>query len=118
MSTPQTRLSAPERVPGGRPLRPGRIAVGFSHNDQKDLLRMALGDAGLGGVPLSTATKLLGLGPAVERRAALSEIEQRHAEAAGRLHDVHREAHDLARAGWLVAASPGLSRSLAAEWRA
>ena len=60
MSTPQTRLSAPERVPGGRALRPGRIAVGVSHNDQKDLLRMALDDAGLGAVPVSTANKLQG----------------------------------------------------------
>ena len=62
MSTPQTRLSAPERVPGGRPLRPGRIAVGVSHNDQKDLLRMAMSDSGLGAVPVSTANKLQGLG--------------------------------------------------------
>jgi len=61
MSTPQTRLSAPERVPGGRPLRPGRFAVGVSHNNQKDLLRMALDDAGLAAVPVSTANKLQGL---------------------------------------------------------
>ena len=61
MSTPQTRLSAPERVPGGRPLRPGRFAVGVSHNNQKDLLRMALDDAGLAAVPVSTASKLQGL---------------------------------------------------------
>jgi hypothetical protein len=50
-----------ERVPGGRPLTPGRIAVGVSHNDQKDLLRMELDDAGLGAVTVSTANKLQGL---------------------------------------------------------
>jgi hypothetical protein len=38
-----------------------RIAVGVSHNDQKDLLRIALAAQGLGGVVVETANKLQGL---------------------------------------------------------
>lgn len=47
--------------PGGKPLSPRRIAVGVSHNDQKDLLRLALDAAGCPKVTVSTANKLQGL---------------------------------------------------------
>jgi hypothetical protein len=50
-----------ERMRERTPLDPGRVAVGVSHNDQKDLLRVALGDAGLGQVVVETANKLQGL---------------------------------------------------------
>jgi hypothetical protein len=42
-------------------LTPQRIAVGVSHNDQKDLLRGELDRAGLGDVVVNTANKLQGL---------------------------------------------------------
>jgi hypothetical protein len=42
-------------------LRPGQVAVGVSHNDQKDLLRAALQGRGLVGVAVETANKLQGL---------------------------------------------------------
>jgi hypothetical protein len=42
-------------------LAPGRVAVGVSHNDQKDLLRAALNARGLSGVVVETANKLQGL---------------------------------------------------------
>jgi hypothetical protein len=42
-------------------LRPAEVAVGVSHNDQKDLLRALLDDAGLGGVTVDTANRLQGL---------------------------------------------------------
>jgi len=42
-------------------LRPTDIAVGVSHNDEKDLLRTLLGDAGLSGVTVDTANRLQGL---------------------------------------------------------
>jgi hypothetical protein len=42
-------------------LRPDRLAIGVSHNDQKDLLRIALDAQGLGGVVVETANKLQGL---------------------------------------------------------
>jgi hypothetical protein len=42
-------------------LKPHRLAVGVSHNDQKDLLRVALDAEGLGGVVVETANKLQGL---------------------------------------------------------
>jgi hypothetical protein len=38
-----------------------RVAVGVSHNDQKDLLRIAMAAAGLDGVVVETANKLQGL---------------------------------------------------------
>jgi AAA domain len=38
-----------------------RLAVGVSHNDQKDLLQVALAAQGLGGVVVETANKLQGL---------------------------------------------------------
>lgn len=44
-----------------RPLVPSRIAIGVSHNDQKDYLRVALQSAGLGDVVVETANKLQGL---------------------------------------------------------
>ncbi len=50
-----------ERQPAGTPLTPGRVAVGVSHNDQKDQLRAALNERGLGGVVVETANKLQGL---------------------------------------------------------
>lgn len=43
------------------PLRPADVAVAVSHNDQKDLLRSALDDAGFGDVHVDTANKLQGL---------------------------------------------------------
>jgi hypothetical protein len=42
-------------------LRPADVAVGVSHNDQKDLLRTMLDDAGLAGVTVDTANRLQGL---------------------------------------------------------
>jgi hypothetical protein len=42
-------------------LQPHRVAIGVSHNDQKDLLRVALAALGLGGVVVETANKLQGL---------------------------------------------------------
>lgn len=42
-------------------LRPENVAVAVSHNDQKDLLRSILEDAGLGEVHVDTANKLQGL---------------------------------------------------------
>jgi hypothetical protein len=50
-----------ERAPAATPLTPGRVAVGVSHNDQKDQLRAALDDRGLEGVVVETANKLQGL---------------------------------------------------------
>jgi hypothetical protein len=47
-----------ERQPELVQLRPEQIAVGVSHNDQKDRLRVALGALGLGGVVVETANKL------------------------------------------------------------
>jgi hypothetical protein len=44
-----------------RPLRAGEIAVGVSHNDQKDFLRSALDAAGLQDVVVDTANRLQGL---------------------------------------------------------
>jgi hypothetical protein len=42
-------------------LRPEQVAIGVSHNDQKDFLRVALDARGLGGVVVETANKLQGL---------------------------------------------------------
>jgi hypothetical protein len=42
-------------------LRPEQVAVGVSHNDQKDLLRVALHSRRLGGVVVETVNKLQGL---------------------------------------------------------
>jgi hypothetical protein len=42
-------------------LLPSEIAVAVSHNDQKNLLRAAMDDAGLGEVEVNTANKLQGL---------------------------------------------------------
>ena len=50
-----------ERQPGPATLQPEQVAVGVSHNDQKDLLRVALAGRGLGGVVVETANKLQGL---------------------------------------------------------
>jgi hypothetical protein len=50
-----------ERVPALAALTPERVAVGVSHNDQKDQLRAALDDRGLCGVVVETANKLQGL---------------------------------------------------------
>jgi hypothetical protein len=50
-----------ERQPRLSRLRPEQVAVGVSHNDQKDFLRLALDAAGLGGVVVETANKLQGL---------------------------------------------------------
>ncbi len=50
-----------EREPAATPLTSGRVAVGVSHNDQKDQLRAALNDRGLEGVVVETANKLQGL---------------------------------------------------------
>jgi hypothetical protein len=44
-----------------RPLTPADIAVGVSHNDQKDLLRALFDDAGLQSIAVDTANKLQGL---------------------------------------------------------
>jgi hypothetical protein len=50
-----------ERQPAFSSLRPGQVAVGVSHNDQKDLLRVALDARGLEDVVVETANKLQGL---------------------------------------------------------
>ena len=50
-----------EYTAGFEALRPERIAVGVSHNDQKDYLRASLDAAGLGAVKVDTANKLQGL---------------------------------------------------------
>jgi hypothetical protein len=50
-----------ERQPRRAPLRPEQVAVGVSHNDQKDFLRVALDAIGLGSVVVETANKLQGL---------------------------------------------------------
>jgi hypothetical protein len=50
-----------ERLPGPVELGPARVAVGVSHNDQKDLLRAALAARGLSEVVVETANKLQGL---------------------------------------------------------
>jgi hypothetical protein len=42
-------------------LRPRDVAVGVSHNDQKDLLRVLLDEVGLDTVPVETANRLQGL---------------------------------------------------------
>jgi hypothetical protein len=42
-------------------LRPEQVAVGVSHNDQKDFLRVALDELGLSEVVVETANKLQGL---------------------------------------------------------
>jgi hypothetical protein len=55
---PQVRC---ERRPRLARLEPGQVAVGVSHNDQKDLLRVALAGRGLGDVVVETANKLQGL---------------------------------------------------------
>ena len=50
-----------ERQLAPAPLRPEQVAVGVSHNDQKDFLRVALASRGLGNVVVETANKLQGL---------------------------------------------------------
>jgi hypothetical protein len=50
-----------ENRSGLEALRPADLAVGVSHNDQKDLVRAMLDDAGLGGVVVDTANRLQGL---------------------------------------------------------
>ncbi len=50
-----------ERAPALAELQPQRVAVGVAHNDQKDLVRVALDARGLGGVVVETANKLQGL---------------------------------------------------------
>jgi hypothetical protein len=55
---PQVRC---ERTPAPASLSASRIAVGVSHNDQSDQLRVALAAAGLRDVVVSTANKLQGL---------------------------------------------------------
>jgi hypothetical protein len=50
-----------ERQPTLVGLQPRQVAVGVSHNDQKDLLRVALDARGLNGVVVETANKLQGL---------------------------------------------------------
>ena len=50
-----------ENRPGLEALRPADLAVGVSHNDQKDLVRALLDDAGHGGVVVDTANRLQGL---------------------------------------------------------
>jgi len=50
-----------ERQPRLARLRPEQVAVGVSHNDQKDFLRVALDALGLDGVVVETANKLQGL---------------------------------------------------------
>jgi hypothetical protein len=49
------------RGPGFTSLRPADIAVGVSHNDQKDLVRALLDSYGLPGVRVDTANRLQGL---------------------------------------------------------
>jgi AAA domain len=55
---PQVRC---EQQPTWQPLQPRRVAIGVSHNDQKDLLRVALDAAGLDEMVVNTANKLQGL---------------------------------------------------------
>jgi hypothetical protein len=50
-----------ENCRSGRALQQGDVAVAVSHNDQKDLLRIAMDDAGLRDVVVNTANKLQGL---------------------------------------------------------
>jgi hypothetical protein len=50
-----------EYTTGHTTLAPEQIAVGVSHNDQKDYLRVALDAAGFGQVVVATANKLQGL---------------------------------------------------------
>ena len=50
-----------ERHPTPTPLAPPQVAVGVSHNDQKDAVRAALDARGMGGVVVETANKLQGL---------------------------------------------------------
>jgi hypothetical protein len=50
-----------ENRDGFEPLLAADIAIGVSHNDQKDLLRALLDDAGLGGITVDTANRLQGL---------------------------------------------------------
>jgi AAA domain len=50
-----------ERVASPAPLAPARIAIGVSHTDQVDQIRVALDAAGLGEVVVSTANRLQGL---------------------------------------------------------
>ncbi len=50
-----------ERSTAPKELTPERVAVGVSHNDQKDLLRVTLAARGLSGVVVETANKLQGL---------------------------------------------------------
>jgi hypothetical protein len=50
-----------EREPSLTDLAPGRVAIGVSHNDQKDRLRATLDSRGMGGVVVETANKLQGL---------------------------------------------------------
>ncbi|HZT65154.1 MAG TPA: AAA domain-containing protein [Acidimicrobiales bacterium] len=56
----QARVRCEDR-PNPTDLRLSEVAVGVSHNDQKDLLRALLDDAGLGGVAVDTANRLQGL---------------------------------------------------------
>jgi hypothetical protein len=56
--TPRVRC---ERVHDFVDLQPNRLAIGVSHNDQKDLLRVALAAQGIDGVVVETANKLQGL---------------------------------------------------------
>jgi hypothetical protein len=55
---PQSRC---ERYHEFREFQRERIAVGVSHNDQKDLLQVAMAASGLGSVVVDTANKLQGL---------------------------------------------------------
>jgi hypothetical protein len=50
-----------ELRPDDADLRPERVAVGVSHNDQKDFVRIALSSRGHNGVVVETANKLQGL---------------------------------------------------------
>jgi hypothetical protein len=50
-----------ERQPRRTQLRPEQVAVGVSHNDQKDFVRIALDALGLDRVVVETANKLQGL---------------------------------------------------------
>lgn len=50
-----------ERQPQLSPLRPEQVAIGVSHNDQKDFLRVTLDSLGLANVVVETANKLQGL---------------------------------------------------------
>jgi len=69
-------------------LRPGDVAVAVSHNDQKDLLRSALDDAGFEEVQVDTANKLQGLTFEVviawHPLAGLTDVDQFHLDP-GRL---------------------------------